>query len=576
MIRVLSLLLAAASAWAVWTWGAAFAHAIRYPAPGPVGKVDQVGSLLMGAALTAGLIRLWYGRHLSLQEIRHDERAARKDLARVVVDMDVLEAAVHTVDGRPTAYLHGHLRRLWERIHAMQADEDDCRRAAAWPGRGAAARMAARRDEARGLLLRAEALAAGTAFDPRVDEAHVRAVWDDIIAPVILAAAPVLEAAAAAGRGAAVGIADGRREEEPLPLSDAGRARVRAEADRLRDAVAALTGATAELGRGRGNDEFADRLRRAEATADEAALAILDAVDEDAAVRDNARAVVMDDIRGQTPSDLQAEAWRAVRWGADMPFLRVQDTVVHLQRAEAALSMIVEHRLSHFRSLVSSRSGTSPSEWTPLMQVGPQTNLWEEAAPGGAAGRRVLELVACFVVSMVGSLAGTLLASLLPTTPEVPRGTEPFGMVVAGMVGAGFLLLHILLRIRAAQVGGLLAAGETASTLARTRRKIQDLMLGLDEQRIDAVAVLGRGSHGPAQESDQRVYEEALAGVWRVSEDMHHMPAVDRRRRVGRRRVERLELGVEELEARGIDVKARAARALADEPAFHSPAGVAR
>jgi len=567
MVRVLALLLGALGVWAIAAWCGAVVAAVRHPAQGLGEVTGQWTSLLGGAAMTAGLIRIWLGRHLRLQEIRRDHRVARDDIARVVVDLVVVEAALRTVQGRSADSLERHLRELSDRAAAMQAEADDWERRARWPGWGDAARMAARRDAARGLRLRAEALRAGSVFDPRSRQEQVRAVWDDVVAPVLLTAAPLLESAEAVVDGhAAMPNREVRPDEDPLPLSEAGRERIRVEAERLRGAVEALAGASAELGAGWRQAEFADHLRRAEGEARAAAQAILDVVEADDAVRSNVRAAVLEDIRRQAPADPHAETWRAVRDGAGLPSDDVAATVLELQRAHAALAVITDSPISHYETLVSLQKRMSLAERDPLMRVGSQTNLWEEAATGWATGRRVLELCACCGVFLATSLPVTVIAALISPPPVPHDGTEPFGTMLGATLGVGAVLLHILVRTRSAQVGGLLAAQETSRTLSTTRRRIQQLMLGLDEQRIGAVAVLGRRADAPAQESDQRVYEEALAEVWRVSEDVGRMPRVDRRRRVGRRRVEHLERAVAELDARGVDVRARVARALVDEP----------
>ena len=57
-------------------------------------------------------------------------------------------------------------------------------------------------------------------------------------------------------------------------------------------------------------------------------------------------------------------------------------------------------------------------------------------------------------------------------------------------------------------------------SVQRSRRKLEQLALGLEETQINAVAVLGAISSGRADEAGQRLFERALMMAWREAEEL--------------------------------------------------------
>lgn len=112
--------------------------------------------------------------------------------------------------------------------------------------------------------------------------------------------------------------------------------------------------------------------------------------------------------------------------------------------------------------------------------------------------------------------------------------------------------------------------GRNAAMLRRIRRELEAMALGLDDSRLNTVAVLGAGSASTSAEADQRIYERALAVAWRMAEDLAAVP-LSRRLGAGYlARIDRLgdlvaRLGIRDAEA------ARRTRALLDPDLKHDP-----
>lgn len=70
--------------------------------------------------------------------------------------------------------------------------------------------------------------------------------------------------------------------------------------------------------------------------------------------------------------------------------------------------------------------------------------------------------------------------------------------------------------------------GRNAKTLRRLRRRLDDLALGLDDSRLNTVAVLGAGPAATSAEADQRIFERALAVAWRMADDIAARPLSQR------------------------------------------------
>ncbi|GAA3800224.1 hypothetical protein GCM10022241_24660 [Micrococcus endophyticus] len=83
-------------------------------------------------------------------------------------------------------------------------------------------------------------------------------------------------------------------------------------------------------------------------------------------------------------------------------------------------------------------------------------------------------------------------------------------------------------------------------------------MLDLDLQRLDAVAVLGRGPAADAREAEQRLWESALVSAWREADEIERLPLPQQWDEDVKRRAAALAARVEDLAAHRSDVAARA------------------
>ncbi|AIY00542.1 hypothetical protein ART_0943 [Arthrobacter sp. PAMC 25486] len=101
-------------------------------------------------------------------------------------------------------------------------------------------------------------------------------------------------------------------------------------------------------------------------------------------------------------------------------------------------------------------------------------------------------------------------------------------VLLALTIGLGLLTLAMVI-----SYGGVISMrlgrfGRSAGTLKQLRTELDTLTLGLDDSRINAVAVLGRGKGAAPAESDQRIFESALAMAWRMVDDLAARPLSQR------------------------------------------------
>ncbi|MEE1621666.1 DUF5129 domain-containing protein [Zafaria sp. Z1313] len=127
-----------------------------------------------------------------------------------------------------------------------------------------------------------------------------------------------------------------------------------------------------------------------------------------------------------------------------------------------------------------------------------------------------------------------------------------------GLVGVG----------QAVRYGGAMSAslgrfGRGGAGLRRAREELERLALGLDDSRLNAVAVLGAGAAGTAAEADQRLFERALVMAWREAEELAALPLAGRLGPRYERRVEHLQGLAAVLGERDADVERRTRRLLA-------------
>jgi hypothetical protein len=141
-------------------------------------------------------------------------------------------------------------------------------------------------------------------------------------------------------------------------------------------------------------------------------------------------------------------------------------------------------------------------------------------------------------------------------------GALLFWLLTAALTAA------LLTGARVIHYGGSISArlgrfGRRGDALRRARRQLDRLALGLDDSRLNAVAVLGAGPAATAAEADQRLFERALVMGWREAEDLEALPLSARLSAAYAERVAHLERLVATLGERDADVERRT-RALLD------------
>ncbi|UYQ77083.1 DUF5129 domain-containing protein [Glutamicibacter sp. JL.03c] len=95
-------------------------------------------------------------------------------------------------------------------------------------------------------------------------------------------------------------------------------------------------------------------------------------------------------------------------------------------------------------------------------------------------------------------------------------------------------------------------------TLDKSRRRLEQLALGLEDSQINAVAVLGSAESGRADEAGQRLFERALMMAWREAEELSTMSLSERLGSSFGARAEHLQRLVALLDERDADVAKRA------------------
>ncbi|MDD0858221.1 hypothetical protein NHF46_11540 [Arthrobacter alpinus] len=129
--------------------------------------------------------------------------------------------------------------------------------------------------------------------------------------------------------------------------------------------------------------------------------------------------------------------------------------------------------------------------------------------------------------------------------------------------------------IMAISYGGVMSTklgrfGRNSATLRHVRTQLNELALGLDDSRLNAVAMLGSGSAATSAESDQRIFEGALAMAWRMADDLAARSLSQRLGEEYVADVKKLELLVKMLSIRDTDVNRRT-RALLDATLGRNP-----
>lgn len=143
-------------------------------------------------------------------------------------------------------------------------------------------------------------------------------------------------------------------------------------------------------------------------------------------------------------------------------------------------------------------------------------------------------------------------------------------VLLALSIGLGTVTL-----ILAISYGGVMSTklgrfGRNSATLRHVRTQLSELALGLDDSRLNAVAMLGSGSAATHAESDQRIFEGALAMAWRMADDLAARSLSERLGKEYVADVEKLELLVKLLSIRDTDVNRRT-RSLLDATLGRNP-----
>ncbi|GAA1885226.1 hypothetical protein GCM10009715_34310 [Paeniglutamicibacter psychrophenolicus] len=110
--------------------------------------------------------------------------------------------------------------------------------------------------------------------------------------------------------------------------------------------------------------------------------------------------------------------------------------------------------------------------------------------------------------------------------------------------------------------------GRSAVALRKVREDLDALALGLDDSRLNTVAVLGAGSAATRADADQRIFERALAMAWRMADDLAARPLSQRLGADYVARIEQLAALVSTLGIRDADARRRT-RAVLDAAYGH-------
>lgn len=129
-------------------------------------------------------------------------------------------------------------------------------------------------------------------------------------------------------------------------------------------------------------------------------------------------------------------------------------------------------------------------------------------------------------------------------------------------IGLGLVVLAMIVSYGGAISTKLGRLGRSAAALVGVRRDLEALALGLDDSRINAVAMLGRGKAATPAQSDQRIFESALAMAWRMADDLAAQSLSQRLGATYVADVEKLEQLVRALSLRDSDVQLRTRKLL--------------
>lgn len=119
---------------------------------------------------------------------------------------------------------------------------------------------------------------------------------------------------------------------------------------------------------------------------------------------------------------------------------------------------------------------------------------------------------------------------------ELARGLQGNGFISPDINGrllfwllASSIAMALVVLVQIFIYGGAVSMklgrfGRNSAALRRVQKGLDSLALGLDESRLNTVAVLGSGSASTNAEADQRIFERALAMAWRMTDDLAARP----------------------------------------------------
>lgn len=172
------------------------------------------------------------------------------------------------------------------------------------------------------------------------------------------------------------------------------------------------------------------------------------------------------------------------------------------------------------------------------------------------------------------SSPGTAEVTVAHGLEDLARGLQSNGFPDQNISGALLfwlltvtLTLGLLTSAQVVRFGGTISAGlgrfgRGGAGLRRARAELDQLALGLDDSRLDTVAVLGAGAASTSAEADQRLFERALVMAWREADDLAALPLSARLTQHYLDRVTRLQRLVATLGKRDADVHRRTAALL--------------
>ncbi len=138
------------------------------------------------------------------------------------------------------------------------------------------------------------------------------------------------------------------------------------------------------------------------------------------------------------------------------------------------------------------------------------------------------------------------------------RDSDPLLLLLFPIMGIVLFIGYQVLRYAGSMSMRLGRFGKDAARLRTVRKDLEALTMGLDDSRLNAVLMFDRGSAPLAADSDQRLFESALAVAWRMAEELASRPLAQRLGPDYTDQIRRFEYLVSVLSVRDTDVAWRA------------------